>query len=142
MRQVYAIVHEKCIDWKCVKANGIVRIANLKFKLWKIKNYEEYISIGDPRKISGATPQPSGDLEILVCGAYTTACVSNQLKVLKDNGYRTSIYNPACLDGSGFSELGLFGRMRWRVLDYFFELRRMHRKRARYAEYVKRRNDG
>lgn len=137
MRELYVVVHENGIRWENIKTRGVIEIAKLKFNLWNIKR-KNYIPVdGNPRILPKGIPEPSNDLEVLVCDAYNGACVKNQFDALKENGYSVSIYEPACLGGGGYSELGLAGRIRWHVFDYFFETRRKYRKRARYNHYLK-----
>ncbi len=96
MKQVYVIVHDWCLKLQSTRKENILQMASVKLRLWWIKTMEEHYMVeNEPREINPDLPPPNNQLEVLVCGAYTDACVSFQRDELDKRGYNAKIYYPA-----------------------------------------------
>lgn len=90
-KQLYLIVHEDCID----EGRQTNQSKRVKQELERVRREEDFLPIEELHILHPDMPEPSQDLEVMVCGAYygkEVWCINRHMKTLKNSGYKAKIY--------------------------------------------------
>jgi len=100
MNRLYVIVHPD----SCKAYIGSEDAKKALFEIERIKSSESYLiirSIEQPYQLHRDMPEPSENLEVIVCGGFKHTCVTMQLFNLREEGYNARFHPFACCPGQG-----------------------------------------
>lgn len=94
MEALYIIVHEHFVDYWIEKGNPQAK--GVKQEIERIKREESWLAVtGEPDELHPGMPGPRTDLEVRVCGAFTSPdfmCVDKQILALRLADYNVRMH--------------------------------------------------
>lgn len=99
METLYIVVHEHFVDYWTKK--GDFKADGVKKEIERIKKEESWLALtGEPGELHPEMPEPNPELEVRVCGAFTSpgfGCVNEQILALRLANYNVKMYTAGTL---------------------------------------------
>ena len=94
METLYIVVHEHFMDYWIEKDHP--KAGGVKREIERIKKEETWLALtGEPEKLHPEMPEPSPELEVRVCGAFSSPgfmCVDKQILALRIAEYEVKMH--------------------------------------------------